>query len=268
MGLLAALIKDIIKELISWFRLGKRKISTFTESVKKAIKNFISNIKQHLTTARDTLLSTIVTAICGPIVGMLKKAWTFLKQGYRSVKEAIQYFKNPANKDKSFGTKMLEVGKIIIAGLTAVGAIALGEVIEKALTSIPIFAVQIPLLGSLASLLGIFFGALGSGLVGALALNLIDRLIAKRQKEQNKLQQLEKKNEILNTQTSLLNVSEKNLKTTEHQTFSNIKDRHKEGAKGMRDMVERILSNSDSQVEEHLRNDEDIDEIFNTLKSI
>jgi len=268
MGLLAALIKDIIKELISWFRSGKRKISTFTESVKKAIKNFISNMKQHLTTARDTFLSTLVTAICGPIVGMLKKAWVFLKQGYRSIKEAIQYFKNPANKDKSFGTKMLEVGKIIIAGLTAVGAIALGEVIEKALTSIPIFAVQIPLLGSLASLLGIFFGALGSGLVGALALNLIDRLIAKRQKEQNKLQQLEKKNEILNTQTSLLNVSEKNLKTTEHHALYNIKDRHKEGAKGMRDMVERILSNSDSQVEEHLRNNEEIDEIFNTLKSI
>jgi hypothetical protein len=268
MGLLAALIKDIIKELISWFRSGKREISTFTESVKKAIKNFISNMKQHLTTARDTFLSTIVTAICGPIVGMLKKAWVFFKQGYRSIKEAIQYFKNPANKDKSFGTKMLEVGKIIIAGLTAVGAIALGEVIEKALTSIPIFAVQIPLLGSLASLLGIFFGALGSGLVGALALNLIDRLIAKRQKEQNKLQQLEKKNEILNTQTSLLNVSEKNLKTTEHHALYNIKDRHKEGAKGMRDMVERILSNSDSQVEEHLRNNEEIDEIFNTLKSI
>ena len=268
MGLLAALIKDIIKELISWFRSGKRKISTFTESVKKAIKNFISNIKQHLTTARDTLLSTIVTAIFGPIVGMLKKAWTFLKQGYRSVKEAIQYFKNPANKDKSFGTKMLEVGKIIIAGLTAVGAIALGEVIEKALTSIPIFAVQIPLLGSLASLLGIFFGALGSGLVGALALNLIDRLIAKRQKEQNKLQQLEKKSEILNTQTSLLNVSEKNLKTTEHNALSNIKDRHKEGAKAMRDMVEHILTNSDSQAEEHSRNNEEMDEIFNTLKSI
>ena len=82
------------------------------------------------------------------------------------------------------------------------------------------------------------------------------------------MQQLEKKNEILNTQTSLLNVSEKNLKTTEYHALYNIKDRHKEGAKGMRDMVERILSNSDSQVEEHLRNDEDIDEIFNTLKSI
>ena len=82
------------------------------------------------------------------------------------------------------------------------------------------------------------------------------------------MQQLEKKNEILNTQTSLLNVSEKNLKTTEHHALYNIKDRHKEGAKGMRDMVERILSNSDSQVEEHLRNNEEIDEIFNTLKSI
>ena len=110
MGLLAALIKDIIKELISWFRSGKRKISTFTESVKKAIKNFISNMKQHLTTARDTFLSTIVTAICGPIVGMLKKAWVFLKQGYRSIKGRFQHANAPPAKLKNIFVKTLKRG--------------------------------------------------------------------------------------------------------------------------------------------------------------
>ena len=40
MGLLASLIKDIIRKLISWFRSGNRKLSTFIDSVKEAIKSF------------------------------------------------------------------------------------------------------------------------------------------------------------------------------------------------------------------------------------
>jgi hypothetical protein len=52
----------------------------------------------------------------------------------------------------------MEVGKIVMAGLTGAGAIVLGEVIEKGLTTIPIFAVEIPLFGSLANIIGIFMG--------------------------------------------------------------------------------------------------------------
>ena len=73
----------------------------------------------------------------------------------------------------------------MIAGITAAGAIVLGEVIEKGLLTIPAFAIQIPLLGSLASLLGIFFGAIVSGIVGALAINLINRLVSRKLKEMN-----------------------------------------------------------------------------------
>ena len=77
---------------------------------------------------------------------------------------------------------MLQVGKIIIGALTAGGAIVLGEVIEKGLMHIPVFNIQIPLLGSLANILGIFLGAVVAGIVGAIALNLIDKAIAKKQK--------------------------------------------------------------------------------------
>lgn len=140
-------------------------------------------MKTHLLNAGNTLITTIFTAIFGPVIGMIKKAWIFLKQGYKSVKEAIEFFKNPANKNMPFSIKMMEVGKIIVTGATAGGAILLGETIEKGLMTIPVFAFQIPLLGSLASLLGMFFGALISGLIGALALNLIDKMIAKKQTE-------------------------------------------------------------------------------------
>ena len=86
-----------------------------------------------------------------------------LKQGWLSLKEAVAYIRNPENKGKPVGILMLEVGKIVIAGLSAAGAITLSEVIEKALVSIPgagaFFAFDIPLLGSLANILGIFLGA-------------------------------------------------------------------------------------------------------------
>lgn len=49
--------------------------------------------------------------------------------------------------------------------------------------TIPGFTFQIPLLGSLANLIGMFLGALVKlGLIGALALNLIDRVVAKKMK--------------------------------------------------------------------------------------
>ena len=100
-----------------------------------------------------------------------------------------------------FSLKMMEVGKIVIVGFTAGGAIVLSEVIEKGLLSIPGFAIEIPLLGSLASLVGMFLGALVSGLIGALALNQIDRLIAKKtKKESTPNNSIEKRNEILATQ--------------------------------------------------------------------
>jgi hypothetical protein len=54
-------------------------------------------------------------------------------------------------------------------------------VIESALTTIPFFALEIPLLGSMASILGIFLGALICGIVGALVLRIIDNAAAKYQ---------------------------------------------------------------------------------------
>lgn len=260
MGLLASLIKDIIRKLISWFRSGNRKISTFIDSVKKAIKSFVSNLKEHLLNAGNTLVTTIATAIFGPVIGMIKKAWIFLKQGYKSIKQAIKFLKDPANKNMPFSIKMMEVGKIVIVGLTAGGAIVLSEVIEKGLMSIPGFAFEIPLLGSLASLVGMFLGALVSGLIGALALNLIDKLIAQKLKKINTQQQIEKKNEILATQSQLNKVVEKKVENTRNDTISGIKERHAEAADIMKDSINKIMSNSEDIDAESIEDAEIIDE--------
>lgn len=245
MELLASLIKDIIRKLISWFRSGNRKISTFIDSVKKAIKSFVSNLKERLLNAGNTLVTTIATAIFGPVIGMIKKAWIFLKQGYKSIKQAIKFLKDPANKNMSFSIKMMEVGKIVIVGLTAGGAIVLSEVIEKGLMSIPGFAFEIPLLGSLASLVGMFLGALVSGLIGALALNLIDRIISKKLKRINEKQQIDKRNDTLVTQDILIKVVEVKAGVTREKVTNNIKERHENAAESIKSSIERIKKNSE-----------------------
>lgn len=251
MGLLTSLIKDVIRKLISWFRSGERKICTFIDSIKDAIKSFISNMKEHLLNAGNTLVTSITTAIWGPIIGTIKKAWIFLKQGYKSVREAIQFLKDPKNKDMPFSLKMMEVGKIVIAGLTAGGAIVLSEVIEKGLMSIPVFAFQIPLLGSLANLLGMFLGALVSGLIGALALNLIDKYIANRQKQENAKQQFGKKNEIIQTQEELTIVKITRVVSEKEQTGSDILNRHSEAAKQHEEARLSIKNNTEESSNLH-----------------
>lgn len=282
MGLLASLIKDIIRKLISWFRSGNRKLNTFIESVKAAIKSFLSNLKEHLLNAANTFVTTIATAIFGPVIGMIKKAWIFLKQGYKSVKEAITFLKNPENKNMPLSLKMMEVGKIVIVGLTAGGAIVLSEVIEKGLMTFPVFAFNIPIIGSLASLMGMFLGSLVSGIIGALALNQIDRLIAKKLKTINTQQQFHKKNDILVTQEQLIKVNESKVENTRNKTIESIKKRHTECAHLMKESIEKIKSNSEDIYENSIEeaeiiedeeknqseNRETLDSITNILKQI
>lgn len=275
MGLLASLVKDIIQKLVAWFRSSKRSLSTFIDSVKLAIKSFLSNMKTHLLNAGNTLITTIFTAIFGPVIGMIKKAWIFLKQGYKSVKEAIEFFKNPANKNMPFSIKMKEVGKIIVTGATAGGAILLGETIEKGLMTIPVFAFQIPLLGSLASLLGMFFGALISGLIGGLALNLIDKMIAKKQRSINQSQQINKKNDIINSQEQILVVTAAQAANDKKDTAQNVMNRHQEA----NDIIEKSTSSVDENLnavndnekkseEIQTRNTSALDEIDDILNNL
>jgi len=43
----------------------------------------------------------IASAIVGPVINTVLKAWTFIHQGWKSLKEAIDYIKNPENINKS-----------------------------------------------------------------------------------------------------------------------------------------------------------------------
>ncbi|HEM5427409.1 TPA: hypothetical protein U1711_000948 [Streptococcus suis] len=260
MQLLAELVREIIAKLVQWFKSSKKVLDTLLDSVKEAMHSFIGKMKQHLINAGNTLFTTVATAIFGPIIGTLKKVWIMLKQGWSSLRNAITYIKNPTNKGKPIGILLMEVGKIIVAGMAGIGAMLLGEVIEKGLITIPVFAIEIPLLGSLANILGIFFGAVSSGIVGAIAINLIEKQIAKSMTQENIDAQITKGNGILRTQHQLQGVSEVKLYHIKSTVAQNIHERNSVAANMMAESVENIRKNCAIV--------ESIDEVFDDINAL
>lgn len=265
MQLLAEFVREIIAKLVKWFKSAKKALETLLDSLKEAIHSFIGKMKTHLINAGNTVFTTVATAIIGPIFGTIKKVWMMLKQGWSSLKNAVKYIKDPANKGKPVGILLMEVGKIIIAGLTGAGALILGEVIEKGLMTIPIFAFEIPLLGSLANILGIFLGAVVAGIIGAIAINLIEKQIEKSMKRDNVDAQIKKGNEILNLQHQVQVVSEAKMEHTKNTAAQNIHDRHMASANEMKNSVEKIRANC--AIDESIQDTfDDIDALFDELE--
>ena len=241
MQLLAEFVREIIAKLVKWFKSAKKALDTLLDSLKEAIHSFIDKMKTHLINAGNTVFYTVATAIIGPIFDTIKKVWMMLKQGWSSLKNAVNYIKDPANKGKPVGILLMEVGKIVIAGMTGAGALLLGEVIEKGLMTIPIFAFEIPLLGSLANILGIFLGAVVAGIIGAIAINLLDKLISKKQKEEVQAATIKKGNQVIAKQHQIQIVSEALLERDKENARSNISGRHQEAASIMKDAYGNIM---------------------------
>ena len=210
----------------------------------------------------DTAVTVIATSIIGPIISTVKKAWMFIKQGWISLKQSIDYIKAPENKGKTFGIMMMEVGKIVMAGMTAIGAIVLGEVIEKGLMTIPLLAFEIPMFGSLANIIGVFMGAVISGIIGALAINLINNLIAKRQRGELEKDKIDKKNEVLSTQGNIILVNGLKLNATREDAAFTINGRHSAAAQVIRNSFDRIIDNNGRT------NDNDFKEMHRRIENL
>ena len=244
MALLAQLVKTIIGKLVTWFKSANKNLSTLRTSIKDAIVSFVTDLKTNLQIAGNSIISTIITSIGNPILNTIKKFWAILKQGWRALKDVYQYLKNPDNKSKPIDIRLMEIGKIVIVTLTAGGALLLGDLIEKKLLLIPVFSIEIPLIGSLASILGLFFGAVGAGIIGAILLNYIDKKIAKKQKGESNKNIIDKSNKVLSLQAEqqIINaVKLDNIKLTANQ---NITNRHEDAAEIMKQSMDSIMDNT------------------------
>ena len=243
--LLSEFLRELIKKFISWLKDAERNLKTFIEKIKEAIISFVNNLSNHLLNVGKSVVTMIASAIVGPVINTFLKAWTFIHQGWRSLKEAIDYLNNPDNKEKSVQIMILEVGKIVVAGLSATGAIVLGETLGASLTaSFPVLAISIPLLGTIGGLIGTFMGATLSGIIGAFVLKMIDQQIVDKQIEDLSSEKIDQKNEMLVIQDQLLDVKNIKLEVEKNTIINTIKERHDIAATMMKEKLSDIFAES------------------------
>lgn len=261
--LLSEFLRELISKFISWLKETERNLSTFIEKIKEAIISFVNNLSNHLLNVGKSVVTMIASAIVGPVINTFLKAWTFIHQGWKSLKEAIDYLNNPDNKEKSVQIMMLEIGKIVVAGLSATGAIVLGETLGASLTaSFPVLAVSIPLLGTIGSVIGTFMGATLSGIIGAFVLKMIDQQIVNKQISELSSKKIDQNNEMLVIQDQLLDVKSTKLQVEKDSIVNTIKERHDMAASMMKEKLSDIF-------EESTRDDKsDFDEIDSLLQEL
>lgn len=261
--LLSEFLRELIKKFISWLKDTERNLKTFIEKIKEAIISFVNNLSNHLLNVGKSVVTMIASAIVGPVINTFLKAWTFIHQGWKSLKEAIDYLNNPDNKEKSVQIMILEVGKIVVAGLSATGAIVLGETLGASLTaSFPVLAFSIPLLGTIGGLIGTFMGATVAGITGAFVLKMIDQQIVDKQIADLSSEKIDQKNEMLVIQDHLLNVKNIKLEVEKNTIITTIKERHDIAATMMKEKL------SDFFFESTTDDKSDFDEIDALLQEL
>ena len=238
---LFSLLKEVMNGFIRFLKSKTISFSNFIKELKQSIKSFFKKISNILHVGVTSALGTIVTEIFGPIVSLFKKIGSLIKVGISSLIDAIKYLKSKENRNKPFSIKVAQVGKIITAGLVTGGAIFLGEVFEKFLLTVPGMQVELPLIGSLANVIGMFLASLLTGLVGAIVINLIDKFIAKKQKAYAQAAIVEKGNAVIEKQHQIRIVNEVLLERDKGNAQSNIMGRHQEAANIMKNSYSNIM---------------------------
>lgn len=255
---LFSLSKEIMNGLIRFFKEKSKSFNRFLSEMKEAIKSFFSKILSVLQTGASTLIGTIISEIFGLIVSIFKKLASLIKQGISSVIDAVNYLRDKKNKDKPFGVKVAQVGKIITVGLVGGSAIFLGEVFEKFLLTIPGMQIELPLIGTLANMIGLFLSSLVSGLVGAIVLNLIDKFIAKKLKAESDKKIIERKNEIMNLQQIQTFVVQNNVAATRESTMNEILRNHKTVNVESVQLINKIFDENNERYSKEIKSSKNI----------
>jgi hypothetical protein len=241
-----SLLKEIMNGMVRFFKTKSKSFYRFLSEMKESIRAFISKILGVLQTGASTLLGTIVSEIFGPIVSLFKKLASLIKQGVSTVVNAVNYLRDKKNRDKPFAVKIAQIGKIIVAGLVGGSAVILGDVFEKILLTIPGMQIEIPLIGTLANIIGLFLSSLISGLIGAIVLNLVDKFIAKKLKEESTKKIIDKKNKTMECQNRYRDITEQHVVATRKNVFNDIADRHIQAIEIMQKSLKNITKESET----------------------
>ena len=249
-----ALLKETMNGLVRFFKTKAKSFRCFIDEMELALKSFCKKITGILKEGVNSFVGTVSVEIFGPIVSTYKKLASFIKQGISSVMDAVRYLKDEDNKNKPLGIKVAQIGKIAITGLSATGALALGETIEKGLLSVaPVLNIQIPLLGTLANIIGVFLASLLNGVTGAIVINFIDKFIARQQRADASSAVLKTGNKIIAQQHKLQIVNGAILEKDRENVQNNIVSRHQEAASIAKNAYGKLMDDfvTDFSVDNH-----------------
>ncbi len=183
---LFGMLKEIMNALVRFFKSKKRSFNIFLEQMKNSLHSFFKRIKDFIKVGVDSFVGSIVGEIIGAINQKLKRLPNMVKQLFGSIRESISYLSNPENQSHTTEIKIAHISKIITSGLVAIGAMFLGEILEKYLLTIPGMGFEIMFLGTLANVLGMFFASVLTGIL-AVIINRLDQFISRKLIENWKL---------------------------------------------------------------------------------
>lgn len=232
-------LKDLISGLVRFLKSGQKSFERFMDEMKKSLVSFLSEARSIFQSGVSSFLGTITAELLSPFLKSFKKVYSMIRQSIGSLKEAILYLKNKENKDKPLSVKVAEIGKIVVASLTAAGALTLGGSLEALLMGIPGLNFPIPFLGTLASVLGLFISSAITGVMGAIVINRIDKMIAEKEKAKYTSEIIHTNNKALELQTVQINISGEQLGRTKDSSWNEIIDNHEQA----RDEIVEILTN-------------------------
>lgn len=223
---LFGMLKEIMNALVRYFKAKKHSFDTFIDEMKNALHSFFGKIRDFIKVGVDSFVGSIVGEIIGSFAEKLRKLPNLVKQLFGSIRESISYLSNPENQSHSTAIKIAHVSKIITSALLGVGAMFLGEYFEQFLNKIPGMTFEIKLLGTIANILGMFFASLLTGILGAIIINGLDGFISRKLQDENKKQQVDKKNELLRIQDVQIFAAEQNVAVKRNDIFSKMAKNH------------------------------------------
>lgn len=265
---LFGMLKEIMNALVRFFKSKKRSFDTFLDEMKNALHSFFNKIKDFIKVGVDSFAGSIVGEIIGAINQKLRRLPNMVKQVFGSIRESISYLSNPENQSHSIEIKIAHISKIITSGLVAVGAMFLGEILEKYLLTIPGMGFEIKFLGTLANVLGMFFASVLTGILAVIIINKLDQFISRKLIEENQKQQADKKNELLRIQDIQIFVAEENVAVKRNSILNKMAKNHKK-LRELLDSIQEEFIISKVDFKQRLSNTEEyFDEKHNELKEM
>ena len=265
---LFGMLKEIMNALVRFFKSKKRSFDSFLDEMKNALNSFFRKIKDFIKIGMDSFVGSIVGEIIGRFNQNLRRLPNMIKQLFGSIRESISYLSDPENQSHTTEIKIAHISKIITSGIVAVGAMFLGEILEKYLLTIPGMDFEIKFLGTLANVLGMFFASVLTGILAVIIINGIDQFISRKLIEENEKQQVDKKNELLRIQDIQIFVAEENVVVKRNNVFKKMAKNHQKLRELLNNIQEEFIISKVDFKQQLLNTEVYFDEKYNELKEM